>query len=140
MRTVGLFILLLGVWGRHLDEQFGPGQNLVQCSTRLLNSGINHRPASQENDVPSGCDLSLQWYQGRSDQTFSTVSFERGSESPEQERRTATTVVKFTFRSLDIEGIRPDYRLVYNGLNYDILDILDFGRNDFTTIKAEKKF
>jgi len=71
---------------------------------------------------------------------FSTVSFERGSESPEQERRTATTVVKFTFRSLDIEGIRPDYRLVYNGLNYDILDILDFGRNDFTTIKAEKKF
>jgi len=69
-----------------------------------------------------------------------TVTFESGNEREEQERRTATTVVKFTFRSYDIEGITPDYRIQYNGDNYNILDILDFGRKNYTTVKTEKKY
>jgi len=71
---------------------------------------------------------------------YGTITFETGNEREEEERRTATTIVKFTFRSLDIVGITPDYRISYGGNLYDILDILDYGRSNYTTIKAEKKY
>ena len=61
-------------------------------------------------------------------------------EAFEQGRTTSITIVRFTFRTQDVTGLKEDYRIICNSEYYNILDILNFGRKNYTTVKTEKKY